>query len=540
VTSDSASGRTGPALNNQHLALFRIYVGYRALLALVLLIMLFSPNVDRMVGTLYPRMYTAVALAYLATSVPLMGNLPGRLLQQPRLLFLLFAVDIIAITLLAHSSGGMSSGLPILLVVTCAAGAILLRQRILATLVAALSVIALLADGALLIASGRQELSSMLPIGLLGMLIFFVSLSVQAFAQRLGRVEELARSRASDLYTLQRVNQQIVQRMNTGILLVDRGSLVQVVNKAASSLLAPERSATVEPGRPLADYSETLDSLFRQWQAGGRQEPRPFRVADHSPQVVANFVDLEGSDRGESLIFLEDYTPVTRYAQSLKVNSLGRLTASIAHEIRNPLGAISHAAQLLRESPDLSEADRRMAEIVIRHSQRVNEIIESVQQISRKAPPRPQQLELAEWLRDFVSTYLRTRRHPAEIAIDCDFRDLAISFDPENLSRILTNLLDNALRHSKLATGRDWARIRVGVDFNANRALVDVIDQGSGVEPEDRSNLFEPFFTTVEEGSGMGLYLCKELCELNGADISYRPTELGESCFRISLAQRLL
>jgi two-component system sensor histidine kinase PilS (NtrC family) len=328
--------------------------------------------------------------------------------------------------------------------------------------------------------------------------------------------------------------------MNTGILLVDRAGEVRVVNKAASSLLAPERSSVVEPGRALADYSATLDGLFRHWQADGRQEPRPFRVADSAPQVLANFVDLEGSDRGESLIFLEDYTPVTRYAQSLKVNSLGRLTASIAHEIRNPLGAISHAAQLLQESPDLSEADQRMADIIIRHSQRVNEIIESVQQISRKAPPRPQQLELADWLREFVSGYLKTRRDPAEIAIDCDFRDLSISFDPENLSRILTNLLDNALRHSKLATGRNWARVRVGMDFNANRALIDVIDAGAGVDPADRGKLFEPFFTTVEEGSGMGLYLCKELCELNGAEIGYRPTERGESCFRISLAQRLL
>ena len=158
-------------------------------------------------------------------------------------------------------------------------------------------------------------------------------------------------------------------------------------------------------------------------------------------------------------MFVEDYTPVTQYAQSLKLTSLGRLTASIAHEIRNPLGAISHAAQLLQESPDLSAEDQRMADIIQHHCDRVNQIVESVMQISRREPPKPEYLMLSPWLNEFVANYLKALNRPADITIDCDYRELLVEFDPENLQRVLTNLLDNALRHSKMANGQETAKI---------------------------------------------------------------------------------
>ncbi len=528
-----SAGSGSSTQQNQNLALFRIYVGYRALLSLVLLIMLFSPNVTRLVGELHPKLYTAVALLYLATSIPLMGTLSSHLLHRQNSLFLVFAVDIAAIILMSHSSGGISSGLPVLLVITAAASAVLIESRTLATTVAALSVIAVLSDAALLTLRGGQALGTMFPAGLLGMLIFAVSLSVQAFAQRLGRVEELARSRASDLYNLQQLNEQIVQHMRTGILLLDASGTVQVLNKAANGLLAPAGAQALERGRPLSEYHPRLEQLLAQWRSGPGYRAQPFPVRDGAPNLIANFVELPD---GDTLVFLEDYTPVTRHAQALKLNSLGRLTASIAHEVRNPLGAISHAAQLLRESPDLAEGDRRMADIIVNHCDRVNQIVESVMQISRKEPPKPQTLELAEWLEEFVGAYLRTLQRPAEVGIHCDYRDLRVEFDPENLERVLGNLLDNALRHSKLTTERETARIRVGADFGSNQVFVDIIDDGSGVPETDRGKLFEPFFTTVEEGSGMGLYLCQELCELNGAELHYQPTPKGESCFRISMS----
>lgn len=524
----------------QNLALFRIYVAYRSLLSVVLLIMLVSPNTRQLVGSLNPTLYLSVALAYLATSAPLVGSLSSRLHRNQKMLFVVFLVDIAAIMLLADASGGMVSGLPILLVITAAASSVLISNRTLAMLIASVSVLALLFDTVRLILLGVLDSSALFPAGLLGALIFGVALMVQVIAGRLGRAEELARNRASDLYNLQRLNEQIVQHMEIGILLVNHDGLVRVMNKAATSLLAPERPVAVEQGRQLADYSDELAYQFEHWKDTGLHRAKPFSISDGSPHVIAHFRELQPNARGEALVFVEDYTPVTQYAQSLKLTSLGRLTASIAHEIRNPLGAISHAAQLLQESPDLSDPDRRMADIIQQHCVRVNEIVESVMQISRREPPKPEYIMLSEWLNDFVLDYLRELNRPADISIDCDYRELLVEFDPENLRRVLSNLLDNALRHSKMANGRETAKIVVSLDFSTHQCLVDVIDAGTGVPATDQAKLFEPFFTTVEAGSGMGLYLCRELCEINNADLHYRHTNAGESCFRISLNQRAL
>ena len=524
----------------QDLALFRVYVAYRSILSIVLLVLLVSPDTRMLVGSLNPDLYKTAALVYLATNIPLVGTLSTGRNKNQTLMLLVFLVDIVAITLLADTSGGMTSGLPALLVITVAASAVLISNRKLAMLVAAISVLAILLDTAWLILRDVLDIGSLFPAGLLGLLVFGVALMVQTTAHRLGRAEELARNRASDLYNLQRLNEQIVQHMQTGILLVNNEGLVRVINKSAMRLLAPESPRTEQQGGQLEDYCVQLADQFKQWERSGVHRAKPFTVVEGGTPVIANFQELQPHVNHESLVFVEDYTPATQYAQSLKLNSLGRLTASIAHEIRNPLGAISHAAQLLQESPDLVPSDNRMADIIQHHSERVNQIVESVMQISRREPPKPEQLLLASWLSEFVREYLNALNRPAEVTIDCDYKELLIEFDPENLQRIFTNLLDNALRHSKQETGKETARIHIDVDSTLNQYQINMIDNGSGVAFGDRAKLFEPFFTTMSEGSGMGLYLCKELCEINNADLDYRPTGKGESCFRISINQRAL
>ena len=525
-------------MGQQNVALFRIYVAYRTLLSVVLLIMLISPNTRQLVGGLNPNLYLVVSLLYLISNIVLMGALGTRWYQNRKFLFAIFLVDIVAIVLLTDASGGIGSGLPVLLVITVAASAVLLNQRTVSTLVAAISALAILIDTLRLIALGHLDFGAMFPAGMLGALMFGVSIMIQAVAGRLGQAEELARNRASDLYSLQRLNEQIVQHMETGILLVNQDGVVRVMNKSASGLLAPDRPVAVEQGRQLADYSEELAYQFEHWRDSGLHRAKPFNITENSPSVIANFRKLQPSHEGESLIFVEDYTPITQYAQSLKLTSLGRLTASIAHEIRNPLGAISHAAQLLKESPDLAPADERMADIMLENSGRVNQIVESVMQISRREPAKPEYLLLKPWLTDFVSGYLDSLNRDAEVTVTCDYNELLIEFDPENLQRVLGNLLDNGLRHSELATGRETAQLTVELDFSSHLCMLSVIDQGSGVPPAEREKLFEPFFTTVQGGTGMGLYLCKELCEINNSDLNYRPTATGESCFILSLNQR--
>jgi two-component system sensor histidine kinase PilS (NtrC family) len=320
-------------------------------------------------------------------------------------------------------------------------------------------------------------------------------------------------------------------------LLVYADDTVRVMNQAAARLLDPERPVPLEQGRKLADYHQELARQFENWRDTGSHARTPIHISDEAPQIIADFRVLQDSGQREALVFLQDYSLVTREAQSLKLASLGRLTASIAHEIRNPLGAVSHAAQLLSEAEDLGSDERAMASIIQSHARRMNDVIENVLQISRRQPPNPQQLALKGWLQNFVEEYRQTLAEPAEIKLTLPEEWIEIRIDPAHLERVLGNLLDNALRHSRLATGTAGAHIVVQKDFLANRCLLDIVDQGPGVPEAEQAKLFEPFYTTVDKGTGLGLYLSKELCEINNATLVYRPTEKRESCFRIAVTQ---
>jgi two-component system sensor histidine kinase PilS (NtrC family) len=522
----------------QNLTLFRVYCIYRILLSILLLLSYFTADTRQLVATLNPHMYLYVGIGYLLLNLGLLGLMSSRYAGNQPLLFAVFFADILALTLMSDASGGVDSGLPILLIVSTAASAILINSATIATLIAALAVIAILADTIRLISEQVLGLGSLFPAGLLGILIFAVSLMIQVIARRVRRAEALARKRASDLYNLQRLNEQIVQQLQTGILMVYDNGSVRVMNHAATRLLDPERPVPLEQGRSLADYNEQLAEQYGQWVINGHHTPRPIDIGSDAPQVIANFRKLREGSTSDTLVFVEDYSPVTQHAQSLKLASLGRLTASIAHEIRNPLGAVSHAAQLLGESEELPAGDRRMAEIIQHHAQRMNSIIESVMQISRRKPPEPRALTLRKWLQDYVTDYCSTRTDTPRIQFSSGGESCTVNFDPEHLRRVMSNLLDNALRHSKTDAGINSAEVRLAQEHLSQRCVIDVIDQGKGVPESEQAKLFEPFYTTAEQGTGLGLYLCRELCEINNATLVYRKTEQGESCFRLAMTLR--
>jgi len=519
-------------------ALFRIYLGYRTLVGILLLALLLRPRATLLADGFDPSLYMVVATAYLVSNLFLLPLLAPQRARRPRWQLIVFGSDIAAITLLAYTSFGVVSGLPILLVITVAASAVLIKSPTQATLVAALAVLATLTATGHQVATGRAPTAALLPAGFAGMLMFIVSMLVQFIARRLSRAEALAQARASDIVELQRLNEQIVQGMGTGIALCDNNGRVRLLNRSAASLLAPRRPPVLEDGRLLADYSPTLAAQFQHWQQTGEHRTTPITVYEDSPRITANFQPLQGSSSTQSLVFIDDHTPVAQQAQLLKLGSLGRLTASIAHEIRNPLGAISHAAQLLKESTSLAGSDLRMAEIIHNHSRRMNAVIEDVMQISGRRPPSADYLLLHRWLPEVVDMYQETRQDDPELSLECPAEGILIEFDRENLRRVLFNLLDNAVRHSAIKTGEPAACIRAARDSVGQRCFIDVIDFGDGVPVSDRGKLFEPFYTNVQGGTGLGLYMCKELCEINNAHLSYQPTPEGLSCFRITLSLR--
>lgn len=509
---------------------FRIYNGYRILVGLVLIGIFANPDTRDLVGNYGTNTYLAGCGFMVITGVILLTRLGQALCQSETGVFALMFSDVVSLSLISNTSGGLASGFSVLYMVTVAAAAVLISTRILSTLIAALAVLAVLSGTLWFINQSDSDYSLMLPAGVLGSLLFAISLLVQSLARRLESAETTRDAAESRAAALQRLNQQIILHMQTGILLVSANRRVTPVNAAAQRLLQLGGRQRVA----LADISPVLAEQFDEWQEGSLQQTEPFVIKHGNPPVIANFSSIEQDSGKASLIFIDDYTPVTQFAQSLKINSLGKLTASIAHEIRNPLSSISHAIQLLNESDNLNESDQGLCDIALKNGRRVDEIIESVLEISRRKPPRRQVLDLDDCLPELISTYLSQPDSHDKIAVDIMTKQIRIAFDVENLNRVLFNLLDNALRHSEQARGERLARIDVSVDDDLSLCYIDVVDAGNGVREADVAQLFEPFFTTSAQGSGLGLYLCRDLCEINRASLEYRPTNDGESAFRLT------
>jgi two-component system sensor histidine kinase PilS (NtrC family) len=525
------SPRPGP---EQQLAMFRIYAGYRILLyALLAGLILFSWR-EPLLGGDSPLLFLWTSSLYAGALALMLLAMPRRNATRNRVILANLLADIAILTLLAHWSGGSSSGLALLLLVDVAVSGLMLSGQ-LAALIAALATIALLAD-TIYLSLHRPQNQNFLTTGMLGMLCFATAWGFH----RLRNSQLLAQSRSADISKLQNLNQLIVQRMRTGILVVDHDMRVLMMNQAATDMLqAPSLERRTDLGeRP--ELPEPLRGKLQRWLVNPDMRQKPFSTSAGGAELVARFTQLRGSDsyssgtQPETLIFLEDNLQLAQRAQQLKLAALGRLTASIAHEIRNPLGAISHAAQLLRESEELAPTDQRLTDIIQKHSQRMNTVIENVLQLSRRSPPNPQRLDLQLWLTDLVQQFRQGHPNDCHIDIHVD-GDIDITIDPNQLGQVLTNLLENALRYSPRTP--NVAQVHLAGSINDNGLpQLDIIDSGPGIPDELRERVFEPFFTTESDGNGLGLYIARELCEFNQARLHYLRLAQGESCFRINFA----
>ena len=237
------------------------------------------------------------------------------------------------------------------------------------------------------------------------------------------------------------------------------------------------------------------------------------------------------------LIFLEDTGTLAARIQQSKLAALGRLTASIAHEIRNPVGAMSHAAQLLAEAPGLGPSEQRMTEIMRTNAQRISTIVDNVLRLSRREPPRPERIRLDEWCARFREEFCQTTQcEPARFKLRIVASGLEALIDPTQLHQILWNLCENALRHGRAATGDAHVELQLLRVARYGRVCLEVTDRGLGVAPADVERIFEPFYTRGEDGTGLGLFLARELAEINGATLLYEPRKGGGSIFRLVFA----
>jgi two-component system sensor histidine kinase PilS (NtrC family) len=328
---------------------------------------------------------------------------------------------------------------------------------------------------------------------------------------------------------LANINAYVIQHMHTGVLVVDASSNIVMMNDPAWHLLGMPTNAS---GSQLVKASPELAHMLRKHRSDSKRRHYKFRSQHQGPELKAHFNPLGGEEKGDTLIFLEDTSQITREAQQMKLASLGRLTASIAHEIRNPLGAISHASQLFDESADLDPADKRLTEIIKINTERVNQVIENVLQLSRRDPGKPHNIQLNKWLQKLITELIKHQGFERqELFLQIEPPITEVIADPEQLRQIMTNLCNNAREHGPKHTLK--VMIVGGMTQEFSHPVVDIIDNGPGIEPKVAKQIFEPFFTTRSTGTGLGLYIAKELSETNHIRLEYIPGPTGGSCFRL-------
>ena len=443
-------------------------------------------------------------------------------------------VDILFLTLLFYIFGGLESGLAVLLVFICASAAILLPLR-LALFLASIATLAVIGESVLggFLRSGGVE--NLLRSGLFGVTNFLTAILVHLMATWVRDYRLIAESQERTLTRLEQINELIIRRMRSGVLAVDHDGEIRLMNESAWFLLGSPPALE----RTLSDVSAELFANMKAWQDDPTAETGAVTLQASQAQVVPKFVLLPGDRDIHVLIFLEDNDVVAQRAIEMSANSLANLSASIAHEIRNPLAAISHAAQLLGESEVITLAESRLVDIIRNQSRRMNGIIENILQLSRREKSRPELFELSGWLAKLVEEFrgaMPALELKLELGIEVDDEELMVMFDRSQLHQALWKLMENAGEHA----GREDEEPRVSLCLNRQQnsgyCVVSVEDNGPGI-PEDRiGNIFEPFFTTRRQGSGLGLYVARQLCEANQAELTVDSSTERGTRFHVRLA----
>lgn len=436
-----------------------------------------------------------------------------------------FMVDAAGICLLVYTAHGLSSGLGVLLLTPAVGCSSVLGTR-LALLLASIGTIFVFGEEALRLSQLGDTSTNLSGAGLLGLILFGTALAASAVAQRARRSEALAARVGSDLASLSQLNERIIENMETGVLVVDGDRRVRLLNAAARRQVGGGPAAE---GTALAELAPELSAALQHWQHNPGREAEPVSLWSNSNEVVPRFRRLGGSS--QVLVLLDDAARLREQAQQMKLAALGRLSASIAHEIRNPLSAIHHAGQLLAESPHPDPEDRRLLDMIQRHSVRIDKIVNDVLNLSRRAAAVPGPITLRGFLERTLGLYREA--HPGQVCnIDLDgvSPDLVVRFDANHLQQILLNLWDNSYEHGAAAAG-GRAAVRIELDSGwqspHGQAYLDVSDNGGGISAELRDKVFEPFFTTAHKGTGLGLYLARELCEYNQARLLLLQGERG-------------
>jgi two-component system, NtrC family, sensor histidine kinase PilS len=497
---------------------------YRLLLITLLLSLLesgFTLTLFQQVDAgLFRSINRAYAIASLLVLVPLLLRRPAASLQMG----VQFGIDAVSLSALVYATGGIESGLGILLITPMVAAALVLNPR-LAMVCAASGTLLIFGEEFLRQLARPISPADLTSSGVLGLMFFATTIASAAVAARARKSEALAASADREVESLSRLNENIVEALQTGVIVLDADRRVRTINRAAMRLLDVREASD----RPLLDLAPALAHALQDWLLGSALAPKPLVARPGGAEVTPRFSRLGWRDNAPLLILLDDTEQLREQARQLKLASLGRLSASIAHEIRNPLSAMTHAAQLLAEEPDLREDQRRLLDMIGRHGSRIDHIVRDVLDLARRSPQPTSVIALGGALEQIRSVYLETpgnlRRAIELPSLPEDWR---VRFDADHLLQVLHNLWDNSFEHADRADVTVW--LQAGIE--AGQIRLDIRDNGAGIAEGIRERLFEPFTTTSSRGTGLGLYLARELCELNQAQLRQIPQAAGAH-FRI-------
>ena len=509
---------------------------YRLLVPIVLVTLQWAGSSQWATAPTEPSLFLSACVAYFTAAVLLVV---ARRLNWTSLRIIALvnaSVDAVAIALILYASGGVSSGLGILLVLPVGAMSVLSDHRD-AFLIAAMAALGVLIQQIFTGLSDGAPSTDYITAGVLGVVLFVISLSLWPVANHLRESEALVRRQEVDLANLAQLSQYIVQHLRESILVVDPQDRIRLINESAAQMLG---DTSAYPDALLGEASPRLLYLLETWrQSAGETGIRTpadntFVGADGARVIRAHFAPLGSLNPPPVLVFMEDTSLIAEKVQQSKLAALGRLSASIAHEIRNPVGAMSHAGQLLAESPSLAPEDHRLTEIIRSNADRVSSIINSVLRLSRREDTRLERLTLQSWTEEFLEEFSETMQCPPErLRTVMPADDIEVRADPDHLRQIVWNLCENAFKHA--AAPQQDVEIRGGRMSPNSRPFLEIADRGPGVAAEHTERIFEPFFSGGR-GTGLGLFLARELAQTNGATLLYEPRTGGGSIFRLVFA----
>lgn len=440
-------------------------------------------------------------------------------------------LDIAFIIVLMFAMGGSKSGLGLLLIITIT-GASLVSQGRLALFYAAVATIGLLLEQTYRAFTTESQTDAYTQSAMLSLSCFAIAWLAHSLAKRMRHSETLASQRELDLNNLAQINALITDEMQDGVMVLDEKRMVKHHNMQAEVLLglASDQSSHTWLTAPIDATLPDLASAIAAWQQSAQLDDLSHlnagKLTTETRELKLRFLPVANERKEGVIIFIEDWSQTQTQAQQLKLAALGRLTANIAHEIRNPLSAISHANQLLQEDDSHSPSTQRMLQIIHNNVQRVDQIVKDVLELNRRDRTNQESILLMPFLTDFHQQFCQVENISQDaFTLHIGIKNSKINFDQRHLNQILWNLCKNGWRHCN--KGHASLQLRLVQQSKGQGIGLEIADDGIGVPAAIQPHLFEPFFTTESSGTGLGLYIARELSEANGAKIQYKPLESG-------------